>query len=538
MDYIKKLTKTNKNVFWLLFAVGIIAYLNVINGDFIWDEFGLIVQNPDVTGNGSLGHLLTSSPFNEADNLYRPVYSLVNFFLYAIFGLHTWGYHLFSLLIHVLNCYLIFVFATKFLKFSRTGSLLASLVFLLHPVQTESVSYIAGLPEPLGTLFVLLGLFFYAESLKEKNPFFRSGKFWGALAMFALAVLTKESMVVFSGLALLLTIFVWPELDKSAQKKAPFAALVVILFSLFYVFLKFKYLHANEEISFVENNAYTESLWVRMITFSHTLWDYAVLLVAPIHLNFDKPYVFYTSLISTRGLAGAGILLVAIAVSLWSLLKEKKVFLAVGWFFIALLPYMGFIPVNAIIFEHWLYLPLTGGVLLMPVFYDTFKNGTAKKILSIVLIVILLLFLGKTIIRNNDWANADRFFANELTYNSESARIYNAMAKSVSFYKNDIPTAIEYVKKSIELDPDNKMYRINLIQLYVFLQDWNQVIQLCSEYILIDQNSWESYDWLYHLYLEKGDAEKSEVFKTFSERVKNGEKISKEEVELALSEMK
>lgn len=513
------------------------AYANVLNGDFIWDEFGLIIQNPDVTGNGSLGHLLTSSPFNEPDNLYRPIYSLMNFFLYGIFGLNTWGYHLLSLFIHVLNCYLIFIFATKFLKFSRAGSLLGALIFLLHPVQTESVSYIAGLPEPLGTLFVLLGLFFFAGSLNEKKPFFRSGKFWGAIGMFALAVLTKESMVVFSGLALLLTFFMWSELDHSARKKTPFAALVVILFSLLYVFLKFKYLHASEEIVFVEDNAYTESFFVRMITFSHTMWDYAVLMVAPIHLNFDKPYVFYTSLISARGLAGTGILLVAMAAFLWSFFKKKKIFLGIGWFFVALLPYMGFIPVNAIIFEHWLYLPLLGTVLLVPVFYDALKKESSKKNLSVLLMVVLVLSLGRTIMRNQDWADADRFFAKELTYNSESARMYSSMAKSVAYHKNDTEAAILYVKKSIELDPDNKQHRINLIQLYVFLQNWDRVIQLCSEYILIDPNSLEAYDWLYHLHLEKGHAKEADVFENFLNRIKNGEEILKQEAELALSEI-
>ena len=83
---------------------------------------------------------------------------------------------------------------------------------------------------------------------------------------------------------------------------------------------------------------------------------------------------------TAQGLAGLAILIGGLIAAGYSFFKEKKIFLAVGWFLLAMLPYMGIIPTNAIYYEHWLYVSIIGWIIPVAVFYDYFKQEKHQKI--------------------------------------------------------------------------------------------------------------------------------------------------------------
>src|SRR5207245_1043887 len=117
---------------------------------------------------------------------------------YALGGQNVWGFHLVNLLLHLLNGVLIYILAKEI--FSRASSelpvdglaLLASLFFIVHPVQTESVTYISSRSELLSTLFYIIAVFLFIRKQPEKIGF---GFCLVTAAILVLALGAKETAI-------------------------------------------------------------------------------------------------------------------------------------------------------------------------------------------------------------------------------------------------------------------------------------------------------------------------------------------------------
>ena len=150
-----------------LLAAGFVAYHNSFSGVFLFDDHPSILQNPHVR------HLwpLTGTPFNAPSYggmAGRPVAIFTLALNYAWGGFHVWGYHLANLLIHLLAALTLFGLVRRTLLGKRllthyghvaTGlALTMALLWTVHPLQTESVTYIIQRSESLTGLFYLLTL--------------------------------------------------------------------------------------------------------------------------------------------------------------------------------------------------------------------------------------------------------------------------------------------------------------------------------------------------------------------------------------------
>jgi protein O-mannosyl-transferase len=528
---IEKLLSSPLVVLLLLFVIGEITYFNAIPGGFIWDEYGLILNNEAVR-NFDFWHFFVSSPNNMADGLYRPLLSIVNSITFQIFGFNAWGYHILPILLHILNSYLIFRIFTRVLKFKNTPSFLGALIYLVHPLQTESVAYIAGLPEPMGTLWVLLGMILFTDAIHLKKG---SAKIWksiGAISMFVLALLSKESMIVMAGLVVLFTIYLWPQLKKPTRKSALYLSGVFAGMAALYLFLKFSFLYFSEEILMGYEGAYNDHMWVRLVTFCHSMWEYTVLMLYPIHLYFEKPYIYFTSLLSFKGIAGLLIILGSVTVGLWSLFKkDRKLFLAIFWFFCAMSPYVGIFPVNAMLFDHWLYLPMVGLMMLIPIFYERIKK---QQVAVFVLICLLATaFVGRTILRNQEWADPELFFENELYYDPGSSRAHNVFA-SYYYLKGDTESAIIHYKKSIEIEEERFGSWSSLANIYVLEEDWANALAVHSAMLFV----WPDLDFAYELVIDIHRANDNHVladaYQGLWDRHQAGEELTREDLEEVL----
>ena len=129
---------------------------------------------------------------------YRPLF-MVSFALnYAIWDLDPWGYHLFNVAIHILCSILVYLVTFQFLRFGwdreesdpeshRTVALFAALIFAVHPIQTETVTYIISRSELLATFFYLGTLLLFGRGVRTENNGYYVAAFLSAvLAMDAL----------------------------------------------------------------------------------------------------------------------------------------------------------------------------------------------------------------------------------------------------------------------------------------------------------------------------------------------------------------
>ena len=157
-----KIIKENWLLILVLIVVGFSVYAFNLNNPLFWDDTDWIVNNPfvhsfswDNIRNWFTQNILAG--INQSSNYYRP-FLLFTFALnYILGGENSVGYHLLSNSLHVANAVLIFlllsyVFKNKFVPFW------ISLIWLVHPLQTEAVTYISGRGDPLNVFFILCAL--------------------------------------------------------------------------------------------------------------------------------------------------------------------------------------------------------------------------------------------------------------------------------------------------------------------------------------------------------------------------------------------
>lgn len=138
----------------LTFAV----YANSLQGEFIWDDKDLIVDNSYIKNWSNLDTNLTKDFFYRSQDkgkvgYYRPVITLSYMLDYSLWKQNSSGYHLTNLIFHVLNSVTIYLLVLL-LSGSLICSLLVSLLFAVHPIHTESVSWIAGRTDLIASFFL------------------------------------------------------------------------------------------------------------------------------------------------------------------------------------------------------------------------------------------------------------------------------------------------------------------------------------------------------------------------------------------------
>jgi hypothetical protein len=136
---------------------------------------------------------------DEWVNYYRPLFLLWVRINEAVFGNRAWGWHLTTILAHVLTTLLVYLLAWQ-LGIGRDVALLAALIFGLHPAHIEAVAWISGVNEPLMGIFFMASLLAYVQSRMEGTHALK----WKviSLVLLALALLVKENALILPGLLL------------------------------------------------------------------------------------------------------------------------------------------------------------------------------------------------------------------------------------------------------------------------------------------------------------------------------------------------
>src|SRR3989344_7474333 len=160
--------KGNKQLILILalITIGFFIYAFNLNNPLFWDDDEWIKGNAFVHSFSYLKEIFTQNVeagFGLQSNYYRPLLLLSFLFNYVLHGVASFGYHLLSNSIHIANGVLVFVLLAKFL--SSRASFIAALLFLIHPAQTEAVTYISGRGDPMSVFFMLMALWFYIKSL-------------------------------------------------------------------------------------------------------------------------------------------------------------------------------------------------------------------------------------------------------------------------------------------------------------------------------------------------------------------------------------
>lgn len=184
----------------LLFAVVAVGYWPAIDGGFIWDDTVLLSEAPLVHAPDGLRRFWLTT---EAPD-YWPLTNTTFWLEWRLWGTNTTGYHATNLLLHAVEAVLVWALLARL---AIPGAYLAALLFAVHPVNVESVAWIAQRKNLVALLFFLPSLLFYFVGEDERKAGRRSRRFYAAsFACFVLAMLGKGSVAT---LPVILLLLVW-----------------------------------------------------------------------------------------------------------------------------------------------------------------------------------------------------------------------------------------------------------------------------------------------------------------------------------------
>jgi len=344
----------------VLAVVAWVAYRHSLTVPFQFDDVPHIVENP-------LVHLAQLGWEPLARLLARPRgLPLATFALnYRVGGLDPRGYHLVNLAVHAANGVWTFLIARRLLarwtgldgRERFAGALVAALLFVAHPVQTQAVTYVVQRMASLGAFFGLAAAFCYLEA-RGRSGRGRALALGAAGAAWLLAVWCKENYFVLPVVLIGADALLVADWREALRRHRP--ALAIGLAALLAVGIAAA--AAFGDILEPEHRRFGFSLGQRLLTQPRVIFHYLSLLAWPHpgRLRVDYNYPPSTSLLEPAATLPAllGLALGAAAAWRW---RGRAPLVAFGaaWFLGNLLPESSVLPID-LVFEHRLYLPSLG----------------------------------------------------------------------------------------------------------------------------------------------------------------------------------
>lgn len=442
------LPESRRGVMVCLALAVIVSYFNALSGDFQFDDYKVIVDNPSVHSweawLAGLGHGI------------RPLLKF-SYTLDWTLGLGKTGFHLTNLLIHLVNTWLVFRLSETFIERQMLRErlqhvpLFAALLFAVHPAHTEAVTYICGRSTSLMTLFYLGGLFAYVTGRIRQD---RLRLYAVTPLLFVVALGVKETAVTFP-----LALLAW-ELGCGGAWKTAFRPqwpswAVLLAGALFFLFND-SYLSQMERSA--ELNTMQGNLATQLAAFAYLLRQWAL----PLWLNIDPDLPLLSSLPLLRDPPGSPLpvlfFLAVCALMLACWRRRPWLGFALAWAIIQLLPLHLFLPRLDIANDRQLYLAGWPLFLALAAELALWLNTRSFRIACI----ILLLTLGSlTLLRNQVYADEIALWEDTARKSPHKARVRNNLGYAYNLAGRTEDARREFTL-ALQLDPKHIKARHNL----------------------------------------------------------------------------
>ncbi|MGC3976110.1 MAG: tetratricopeptide repeat protein [Nitrospira sp.] len=458
-------TPRHRYLWLLLCASTVAAYWTGFSGDFHYDDGVAIFENPHLE---SWRHY-----FGHLDHMVRPVLYATFLFDRRLYGGEPAGYHLLNLLLHVGSGLLIFRILRSAVADERSSiPFWTSLFFLLHPIATETVTYISGRASGLMAFCYLGALLLYVRATERiGSGHVSQAPFIASIALFLLAIGSKETAITFPIILLL-----WDHVIRRKQGDELRTALfphhlpfwIVLLLAAGWAMWHPRY-HALAQFSF-NLRPWSDNLLSEVYATAYAL----LLCFTPWNQNFDHDLPVFHSL-AQRPLP-LDLLFLSILAGGAFIARRRFPLVAFGiaWFFLQLLP-TSLIPRTDLLSERNLYLPALGLLIALVSF-----GAHIKKRLSIALprpavvraaslsfAVALALTLGlSTIQRNELYRDQLSLWADATLKSPNKARPHNNLGRAYAL-QGDWDRAIEEFRIAARLDPTFILAQQNLRDAYL-----------------------------------------------------------------------
>ncbi len=473
--------KVNLSVWLLAFGIAIITFIVFspsLKCGFVWDDEIFITQNPLVVNNSIAVKKIFTSVVNEND--YYPVTIISLACNYHFNKLNPTGYHLWNLLLHVLNTLFVFWFIFILTKKNLLMAAMVALFFGIHPMHVESITWLTERKDVLFMFFFLLGLITYLR-------FRESGKWWWYVVttiLFILSCLSKGTAVSFPAILLLIDYFMTNKLNKKMFiEKIPW-----FLISIGFVFITY-WLHKTGSLRYDIDN---RTILQKVIFASYDALWYMVKFVIPANLSpyylapelNDIPVLFYIS----------PFIFLTLSVIVYIYIKKNKaIIFGLLFYLFSIALMLQFVYSGAssfIIADRYIYLPSVGLIFIVAygVNYVFQKKNMFRYIAIGLTIIYGFILCDESYARIKVWQNNETLWTDAINKNPSACYIgYNNRGNYYMYVTKDYEKALADYNKSIEIGPHFYKSFYNRGVLYfnqnkyeLAMMDFNKSLELNS----------------------------------------------------------
>lgn len=401
---------------FLILLVCLLSYFNTLSGNFVWDDGPLINSNPYIRSFKFLPLFFVQNIWNISvqkinSGYYRPLQAASYMWDYMLWHSKPFGYHLTNIIFHMLVCILIFLIFEFFFK-EKIIPFFAAIIFAVHPIHTEAVSFISGRVDVLCLFFFLLSILLCLKYVFRKKITF----YLSSLLCFLVSLLIKEMAVT---LPLIILLIDYLFLSEQRYKKVisnfwslhlGFFIMLAIYMALrtYFVgweFLKFKAISAS---NFVAGTSY---FW-RLFTVFKIIFYYLSLLLFPYGLKVDYIFSPGNSLFELPVFFGLIEVLYLTFIAMEYRKRYPVLTFSIAWFFVTILPVSNIFPSGNIFADRFMYTPSVGFCVAIAFAFLNLSKIKIKtsllnwgKSIYIVLLLLIVCFARVTFERNKVWYN-------------------------------------------------------------------------------------------------------------------------------------
>ncbi|MDY6986975.1 MAG: tetratricopeptide repeat protein [Thermodesulfobacteriota bacterium] len=484
---------------FLFVILGFAIYSNTLKAPFQLDDSLRIENNPHVRLSEMTLTGLAKAAVNDISSRNRPIANVTFALNYYFHQYRLAGYHVVNIVVHILTAFLVYLFI-KIALFTiqhKASSLesgiigaffqplnssviafFSALVWLVHPVQIQSVTYIVQRMNNMAAMFYLLSLLLYATgrlgqvqraaSLQCNGRPRRADEqgtanlqsnsrrhylwFVGSVLAWIFALGSKQTAITLPFFILLYEWYFFQDLSKDWVKhRLGYALAILAIFALIsFLFLGSNPLEKLQSIGDYSMNEFT--FWERVLTQPRVVIYYLSLLLYPLpsRLNLDYDFPLSYSLVHPlTTLLSVATIVAVIGLACYLARKERLISFAILWFFGNLVLESSVVPL-AIIFEHRTYLPS----VFVPFIMVTLTHRYVKpKWLGVAaLCAAVAVFSLWTYQRNSVWATSVTLWKDCVSKSPNKARPHYNLGRALALEKH-LDEAISQFRHTLRLKP-------------------------------------------------------------------------------------
>ncbi|MFH0892969.1 MAG: tetratricopeptide repeat protein [Bacteroidota bacterium] len=457
----KKTVIPQKKNFWeqgwipyALLVIVFILYSGVLKNGFVdsWDDELYLAKDPRILHLNFKNLIAIFTGFHGGN--YHPITTLVHSIELQMFGLNAKGYHMVSLLFHMLNTFLVYRFIRLLMKRADAAVLIA-LLFAIHPMHVESVAWFAETKDVLYTCFFLLAMIAYTKYAQSSTP---EKKIYLYSLLFFLLSLFSKSMAVTLPLVLLAIDFYLkrPLKKKVLIEKIPFFALA-LLFGVIAIF-------SQKAGGAIDANAGAFTILDRILMAGYGVSFYIIKLFIPFGLSAYHPFPLKEGGLLPTIYFVASILPLVVAFIVWRMkavdaekqkLKREVIF-GLFIFLFTVGPVLQLIPVGmAVVAERYTYFPYIGLFIALMALINYLSDKAKKSgasVQSFVVAGFVILFSVLTWQRVTQWKDLATLFTSVVNQYPDNAMAQYNLGHAWQD-KKDLQKSMSSYTEAIRLNP-------------------------------------------------------------------------------------